>query len=140
MPRMVSGPDFDPKKKWRRLEESAVVSPQEFNSAMARRIEGQVRNDAVAVPIIRSVCYKWAVEHSSQMVVPYMGQRNRPGSVIATELVKAAQVLYKALWQGSITYASGSKLPIAGDTTKLPYADGLTPLQKRMAWNMHFLA
>ena len=30
-------------------------------------------------------------------------------------------------------------MPIAGDTTKLPLADGLTPLQRRMAWNVHFL-
>ena len=29
---------------------------------------------------------------------------------------------------------------MAGDTTRLPFADGLTPLQKRMALNMHFLA
>ena len=30
-------------------------------------------------------------------------------------------------------------MPIAGDTTKLPFADGLTQLEQRMAWNMHFL-
>ena len=30
-------------------------------------------------------------------------------------------------------------MPIAGDTTKLPYADGLTQLQQRMAHNMNFL-
>ena len=30
-------------------------------------------------------------------------------------------------------------MPIAGDSTKLPFADGLTPLQRRMAWNVHFL-
>ena len=73
------------------------------------------------------------------MSVPYFGKRDRPGSVIATELVQAAQSLYKHLWQGSITYRGGKKMPIAGDTTKLPYADGLTQLEQRMAWNMHFL-
>ena len=99
-PRLVSGPDFRPEDKWRRLEDSPVVSPQEFNRGMARRVEGQIRNDATAVPIIRSVCYKWVVEHASNMVVPYAGNRDRPGSVIATEMVKAAQGLYKALWQG----------------------------------------
>ena len=98
---MVSGPDFRPEDKWRRLEDSPVVSPMEFNRGMARRIEGQIRNDATALPIIRSVCYKWAVEHASNMVVPYMGRRDRPGSVIATEMVRAAQGLYKALWQGN---------------------------------------
>ena len=100
IPRMVSGPDFRPEDKWRRLEDSPVVSPMEFNRGMARRIEGQIRNDATALPIIRSVCYKWAVEHASNMVVPYMGRRDRPSSVIATEMVRAAQGLYRALWQG----------------------------------------
>eukprot|EP00973_Karenia_brevis_P087002 12065392-Karenia_brevis.AAC.1 len=79
------------------------------------------------------------VEHSSSMIVPFYGKRDRPGSVIANELVKAAQGLYQTLWKGFMTLRSGKKLPIAGDTTRLPLADGLTPLQKRMAWNMHFL-
>ena len=92
-PRMVSGPDFRPEDKWRRRADSPVVTPLEFNRGLARRVEGQVRNDATALPIIRSACYKWAVEHRSDMVVPYAGQRDRPGSVIATEIVKAAQAL-----------------------------------------------
>ena len=101
IPRMVSGPDFRPEDKWRRLKTSPVVSPQEFLRGMARRVEGQIRNDATAIPIMRSVCYKWTVEHASNMVVPYIGHRGRPNSVIATEMVKAAQGLYKALWQGT---------------------------------------
>ena len=31
-------------------------------------------------------------------------------------------------------------MPIAGDTTKLPLANGLSPLEKRLAWAQHFLA
>ena len=100
IPRMVSGPDFRPENKWRRLETSPLVSPKEFIRGMARRIEGQIRNDATAVPIMRSVLYKWSVEHSSSMIVPYIGHQGRPSSVIATEMVKAAQGLYRALWQG----------------------------------------
>ena len=126
---MTSGPDFDATKKWRRLEDAAFVSPIDFNRGMARRIEGQVRTDATALPIIRSACYKWSVEHKGDMSVPYFGKRDRPGSVIATELVQAAQSLYKHLWQGSVTYRGGKKMPIAGDTTKLPFADGLTQLE-----------
>ena len=84
IPRMVSGPDFRPEDKWRRHANTPVATPQEFNRGMARRVEGQIRNDATALPIIRSVCYKWAVEHAANLVVPCMGQRDRPGSVIAT--------------------------------------------------------
>ena len=139
IPRMVSGPDFAPAQKWRRLVNSPTVTPQEFNRGMARRVEGQIKNDPTALSIIRSVCYKWSVEHASDMIVPYIGDRSRPGSVIATELVQAAQVLYRALWNGTITDSKGKKLPIGGDTTKLPHADGLTQVQRRLAWNVHFL-
>ena len=79
------------------------------------------------------------VERSTSTIIPNHGHRDRPGSVIANELVKAAQVLCHALLKGTVTLRSGKKLPIAGDTTRLPLADGLTPLQKRMAWNMCFL-
>ena len=32
------------------------------------------------------------------------------------------------------------RMPIAGDTTRLPFANGLTPLERKMAWAQHFLA
>ena len=109
IPRMCSGPDFRPDDKWRRHANAPVVTPQEFNRGIPRRIEGQIRNDATAVPIIRSVCYKWAVEHASNLVVPYMGQRDRPGSVIATEMVQSPHALYNTLWQVAITYGVGGE-------------------------------
>ena len=109
-------------------------------NVMARRIEGQIRNDFAAIPIIRSVCYKWMVEHSSAMIIPFYGQRERPGSIIAHELIEAAQGLCQTLQQGTVTLKSGKKIPVAGDTTRLYQADGLTPVQQRMALNMHFLA
>ena len=31
-------------------------------------------------------------------------------------------------------------MPIAGDTTKLPLAEGLTALERRLAWAQHFMA
>ena len=140
-PRMCSGPDFNPDKlKWHRSDSSAEVTPVEFTKAMARRVEGQIRNDFAAVPIIRSVCYKWMIEHASTMIIPFCGQRDRPGSIIASDLMKAAQKLCETLQKGTITLQSGKKIPVAGDTTRLYQADGLTPLEKSMALNMHFLA
>ena len=53
--------------------------------------------------------------------------------------MQAAKVLAETLYNGTVTLKSGKKIPIAGDTTRLPLADGLTPVQKRMAWNMHTL-
>ena len=53
--------------------------------------------------------------------------------------VKAAQSLYHHLHNG-FTGKGVHRVPIAGDTTRLPYATGLTPLEKRLAWAQHHLA
>ena len=58
------------------------------HKALLGALMGHIRNDATAVPIVRSVYYKWSVEHSSNMVVPYTGKRDRPGTDIATEMVR----------------------------------------------------
>ena len=81
----------------------------EFTKAMARRVEGQIRSDFVAVPIIRSVCYKWMIEHASTMIIPFYGKRDQPGSIIASDLMKAAQGLCQTLQNGTITLQSGKK-------------------------------
>ena len=65
-PRMASGPDFNPDKKWRRLPDSASVTPMEFNRGMARRVEGRIRNHSVCLPIIGRVCYDTNGQWSTQ--------------------------------------------------------------------------
>ena len=58
---MVSGPDFFPESSWRRnIEDAPTVTPKQFCSAFARRIEALCRTDWTALPIIRSVTYKWS--------------------------------------------------------------------------------
>jgi hypothetical protein len=115
-----------------------MVTPLDFMRGFARRVEAQIRNDAAAVPIVRSVWFKWTAEHTNSILTPYTGKRGAPQSVVANELVEAAKVLQHQLWHGH-TGSGTSKMPIAGDTTRLPYAVGLTPVQRRLAWNMHFL-
>ena len=65
IPRMVSGPDYDPEDRWRRREADAPwVTPLEFTRGFARRVEAQCRNDWSAVPILRSVFFKYQAEHT----------------------------------------------------------------------------
>ena len=65
IPRMVSGPDYDPLDRWRRREADApLVTPMEFTRGFARRVEAQCRNDWNAVPILRSVFFKHQAEHT----------------------------------------------------------------------------
>ena len=67
--RMVSGPDYDKDRRWRRtFEDSPFVHPHEFMRGFARRIELQVRQDATAVPIVRSTWFRWTVEHTNSVL------------------------------------------------------------------------
>ena len=71
--------------------------------------------------------------------MPYVGQRGAPTEALAVEYVKAAKSLLEHLHHGH-TGEGVHKVPINGDTTRLPFAAGLTPLQRRLAWNVMFLA
>ena len=115
-----------------------MATPMEFMRGFGRRVKAQIRNDATAVPIVRSVWFKWTAEHTNSMLTPYTGKRGQPQSAVANELIEAAKALQHHLWHG-FTGTGKIKMPIAGDTTRLPYAVGLTPIQRRLAWNMHFL-
>ena len=69
----------------------------------------------------------------------FRGQRGWTANTDAARFVEAAQNLYRHLHHGFIRRGI-SRVPIAGDTTKLPFAADLTPLERRLAWSQHFLA
>ena len=71
--------------------------------------------------------------------MPYLGKRGAPTETLAVENVKAAKSLLEHLQHGH-TGEGVHKVPINGDTTRLPFAAGLTPLEKRLALVQHFLA
>ena len=71
--------------------------------------------------------------------MPYLGKRGAPTETLAVENVKAAKSLLQHLQHGH-TGEGVHKVPINGDTTRLPFAAGLTPLESRLAWVLQFLA
>jgi hypothetical protein len=136
IPRMVSGPDDSGRPRWRRVAEDAPeVTPTELLRGFARRVEAQVRNDHAAIPIVRSNWFQHVVETGSSMYAPCQS-RSRPRADVANDLIKAAEELHRALWQGN-TGTGEHKTPINGDTTRLPYANEISKLARRLAWNMH---
>ena len=141
MPKMVSGPDYYPDRRWRRCTEdgAALVSVPAFVAGFARRVEASCRTDWSALPIVRSAGYQFVAEHSMALTAPFLAKRNSALNTSAEEYVAAAKNLCHNLHHG-FTGRGVHRMPIAGDTTRLPFATGLTPLEKRLAWNQHFLA
>ena len=139
IPRMVSGPDYLNEQRWRRVYDDAPeVSPTEFMRGFARRVEAQVAHDMTAIPIVRSNWFQYTLQKTGAFLAPYAAKRGEPENNTANEFIEAAKSLFKHLHKGT-TGSGKQKMPIAGDTTRLPYANGLTPLERRLAWSMHFM-
>ena len=140
MPYMCSGPDFFPNRRWRRLfSDAPIVTPQAFLANFGRLVQAQCRSDWSALPIMRNVVFRWTAEHTMSQVTSIVGKRGSAANTEVSSLIQAAQNLYKKLHEGFV--GSGvHRVPVAGDTTKLPFAAGLSPLEKKMAWAQHFLA
>ena len=139
IPRMVSGPDYTTREKWRRNKKSAKVSVPGFCRAFARRSEAQCRTDWSALPTYRSAAFKYTAEHTMTQIAPYTAKRDAPSSSMANEYVEAMQELYHALHHGSIGRGV-HRVPVRGDTSRLPYANSLSPIARRLAYASHFLA
>jgi len=139
IPRMVSGPDFPGKGKWRRSEEHAFVSFTDFVRGFARRVENPCHSDWTALPILRSVWYKYTA-NTAPMAAHYFGRRaGWTQDQAANEHVKAMQKLWHMLWHGFVGRGL-TRVPVGGDTTRLPFADGLTRFEKQLARQVHYMA
>ncbi len=88
IPRMVSGPDYTPAKRWRRkYDDAPYVGVQSFCAAFARRVEGCCRTNWSALPIVRSVAYKHTAEHTMTSLAPFYGKRLCPTNTSAGECI-----------------------------------------------------
>ena len=153
IPFMVSGPDFEfyqQKKRWRRRDVAGPnsaeflpapwVSASRFLAGFARRCESQCRQDWAALPIMRTVTFKYTVETAGSLFqAPFRRQHGRVMDTTATQIIQDAKALCHALWNGCQRFGN-IRVPINGDTTRLPYADGLTSRQKQLAREIRYKA
>ena len=112
---MVSGPDYFPDQRWRRTHPDAPwVTPDEFIAGMARRAESQFRNDWTAVPIMRSVGFKWKAVHTMCPATYFQAKSKAATKTDAKDFIKALQNLYHHLHHG-FTKKDIHRVPINGD-------------------------
>ena len=72
-------------------------------------------------------------------IAPFFGKRKSPVDTSTESQIAVMQKLYHILHHG-FTGTGVHRVPIAGDTTRLPFANDLTPQQRRLAWAQHHLA
>ena len=148
IPHMVSGPDFSFYEKdlrWRRqqvteLGEAPWVAPWKWLAGFARRCEAQCRQAWDALPIMRSVIWKYVVETGgTKCAVPFKGAAGEVTEFKAKDWIRMAQKLCDTLWKGHVRYGN-VKVPLNGDTTRLSQAEGLTKREKAMARQIAYKA
>ena len=144
--RGVSGAEFRPDQSRGRREnvtagkrEAPILTPTAAMKMLTRRSSAAVRSDWSLVPTVRSSTFKWQSEHIFAIAAPFAARRDGASQTQAKDFIDAMKNLYKHLHTGCI--GSGvNRIPIKGDTTLLPRANGLTPLERRMAHAYNFMA
>ena len=150
IPFMVSGPDYsfyEKTNRWRRRDDprweeavAPLVTASKFTAAFARRCESQCRQDWNALPIIRSVNFRYAVETGNTVVsVPLWWKRGSAVQLSAQEHANMVKKLCEVLWNGHIRYGN-IKVPLNGDTTRLHLAEGLKNTEKLLAKRIGYMA
>jgi hypothetical protein len=127
-------------KSRREIAGGALVSAFDYVKGMARRVEAQYRSDWAFVPAIRNLYTRFTSLRAPLLHMNLAADPEQSQQQFAGDLLGGTEDLYlQKLWGG--TYGDPQKpLRIAGDFTKLHLAHGLSPTQKRLIKNVHFLS
>ena len=133
IPRCIEGPCFFPDT----LETNTLQTPGEmgtitqFLRGFTRRIEAQCGSDWSAIPILRSLWFKYTAWTQHRPAAKVRGKKDDAG-VEVSKHIRAMQNLAKALDKGFVGRGV-LRMPVAGDVSKLPYAEGLDAFEKQLA-------
>ena len=97
-------PSDEESVRWRRGREAAILTPLRNAKNLARRVEIQVANDWNLVPAARNIAARHTALQSSYASCTMNAPKSKPLPATATELVEAAEQLYKKLPQGSVQF------------------------------------
>ena len=113
------------------------MSPTNFLRGFAKRVENMCRSDHTALAVVRSVWYKYQA-YVGKSVKKFMRRTNKNLEMLPVqEYITAMQKLAKTLDHG-VVGKGVLKMPVAGDPSKLPYAEGLSVFERNLAHEINF--
>ena len=98
-----------------------------------------MRHDWAFVPALRNLHFRWQLLRTPKLSYEHRVFMSQPSEDSATELIHAAQGIYQKLWRGSFR-SRGKKRSVAGDTTRLQHADGLSQTERRLLRSVGYMA
>ena len=122
------------------LPECAHVSSKLWTAGIARRIEAQLQADWALIPALRNLDFRHSMYAGSSLKFQTKVETADALAAQARDYCQAAMNLYQHhLWHGYQISRTGRKQYINGDITKLPFAHGLTAVEKKLLHNLGFL-
>ena len=142
IPKPIKGPTFFPSaaELASGLQDGRpLLTITTFLRGFVRRVENLCHSDWSAVPILRSLWFKYTAYTSKRVQAKFNRGNNQNLTTVVSDHVVAMQKLAKALDSG-VVGRGVLKIPVAGDVTRLPFAEGLTDFERRLAREIVFKA
>jgi len=161
LPLAVGGYDVPGKPRWRRPDEkrlseqgavllddpffnlqiqtsAAEVKLFDITRSLPRRIEAQFRRHWNFVPGLWNLYFRNQVNQGASLGVGARTKPQEPQEQVEQDAAMAASALYHILQHGFFRTQQGARRSVAGDLTKLPFAEGVTAQQKRLLADFRF--
>ena len=105
---------------------------------MPRRIEAQFRRHWAFTPSLWNLYFRERLNLGVSLGAKARSVGSQPQVAMEQDAAMAAAELYQLLQSGSYVTQDGKRRRIDGDTSKLRFAEGITPQQKRLLADFSF--
>ena len=132
-----------PQDYWPQLQaedqlEPATVKLFDITRSMSQRIEGQYRRHWAFLPGLWNLYFRECINLGISLKHGTRVAAGEAASAKEQDAAVAAAGLYERLHSGTNRDQHGKRRKIEGDTSKLMFADGITPLPKRLLADFRF--
>ena len=136
----VGGHDVRGESRWRRPASAAVVTLEDLVKGLPRRVEAQFRRHWWFTPALWNLYFRERVNFSKHLSLRHKADPSNPTSFDDQDAALSAKRIYHRLETGTFTDAAGKRRPIAGDTSKVLFADGTTKGEQGLLRNVEFVS
>ena len=128
-------PDSRSNESLRQRHGGPRVDTYHHVNCMNRRIEQQYKGDWAHNYTLWNVSFREKLNQSRMFYAVATGHDEPGVEVSPSTLTRACQEITQAL-KGSYVTPEGKKMPVKGDVSKLLYATGISPLARRLLYNV----
>ena len=131
----IGQPDSRGKDSYRKKHGGMELTLAQHANCMNRRVEHQYRADWSHSYTSWNLCFREQLNFSRMMYAVSSGDAESAQTLTPSLLTSACEEILTAL-KGTYLTPTGQKMPVKGDVSKLLYASGISPLARRLLYNV----